>query len=425
MEISDLMDEATAGLRPPPTLLQDVRKGGQRRRLIRRAVAAAGTVAVVAAGVACYPLLTTPTFSQQYAGTLFDGHVHGDLKNDTSFQQAAVTAWNGSHKTSSNASRGIFDDLRGKPRVVWAGSTPAGKAALVEQNAYLHRHGDIELKHQGVYSLLGFVGVDTDGRPVVVGDTYPDDPGDGVPTNAWFVDPARTVLAVAENGEDFGVSTSWIYDTKLHRDFTPIPDQDGVGVTHLSKPGTTAVHVARLPVRGLADMRLIAGAPQLSTNYQAFALPWHDKIVLPGAAPGNGNALQALVAAVNAATHEQAAQVGYGSWSIRGATPDGRKFLASEVRLDNDPSHAYVLLGDALITGPQIGPHSALPIAVELPDAQGWVVAAVGSSLRYRIGSGAWVSAGKDAALLPAYATAVHVTPIAGTPRMVILPQHR
>ncbi|MFN2540403.1 MAG: hypothetical protein ABR549_19915, partial [Mycobacteriales bacterium] len=346
---------------------------------------------------------------------------HGDLKTDQAFLRDAVTAWNGSHKTSGNASRGIFDDLRGKAHVVWAGNTPAGKAALVEQDAFLHRHADIVLKHEGIYSLLGFVGVGTDGKPIIVGDTYPTDPGDGVPTNAWFVDPARTVLAVAENGEDFGVSTGWIYDTKVHRDFVPIPDQDGVGIVHLPKPATAAVHVARLPVQGIADMRLIAGAPQFDTNYQPAALPWHDKIALAGAAAGNGTALQTLSKTLNTEINDQAGQVGYGSWSVRGATPDGRQFLASEIRLENDPSHAYVLVGDDLVTGPQIDPHAVLPITVALPDAQGWVVAAVGSSLRYRIGSGAWVSAGKDAALLPAHATAVQVTPLGGTPSVVNL----
>jgi hypothetical protein len=420
MEIEDLMVEATSGLHPSPTLLKDVRKGGQRRRQTRLVAAAAGTAAVVAVGIVGYPLATAPKFTQQYAGALFDGQVHGDLKNDSAFLHEAVTAWNGSHKTSGNASRGIFDDLRGKAHVVWAGTTPAGKAALVEQDAFLHRHGDIQLKHEGVYSLLGFVGVGTDGQPVVVGDTFPNDPGDGIDTNAWFVDPARTVLAVAENGDDFGVSTGWIYDTKVHRDFTPIPDQDGVGVVHLSKPATSAVHVAHLPARGIGDMRVIAGAQQPSTNYQAFTLPWHDKITLAGAAPGNGNALQALSKAINAQVNEQANQVGYGSWSVRGATPDGRAFLASEARLENDPSHAYVLLGNELIAGPQIDPHAALPIAVDLPDGQGWVVAAVGSSLRYRIGSGAWTSAGNDAALLPSTATSVEVT--SGASAAVVVP---
>jgi hypothetical protein len=421
MEIEDLMNEATAGLHPSPTLLHDVRKGGQRRRRTRRVVTAAGTAGLVAVGVLGYPLVSAPTFTQHYAGTLFDGRVHGDLKADPAFLRDAVTAWNASHKTSGNASRGIFQDLRGEAHVVWAGTTPAGNAALVEQDAFLHRHGDIQLKHEGIYSLLGFIGAGADGKPVVVGDTYPTDRGDGVETNAWFVDPARTVLAVAENGGDFGVSTGWIYDTKVHRDFTPIPHQDGVGVVHLTKPATSAVHVAHLPVRGITDMRVIAGAEQLSTNYQAFTLPWRDKIVLAGAAAGTGNALQTFAKTLNTQILDQASIVGYGSWSVRGATPDGRQFLASEIRLENDPSHAYALVGTDLVAGPQIDPHTVLPVAVALPDAQGWVVAAIGATLKYRIRSGAWVSAGRDAALLPASATAVQVTAKGGAPVVVNL----
>ena len=420
MEIEDLMVEATSGLHPSPKLLQDVRKGGQRRRRTRRVVATASSAVVVAASTLGYPLITARNFTQQYAGTLFDGRIHGDLRSDSTFLNEAVGAWNGSHGTSGNASRGIFDDLRGKAHVVWAGTTPAGKAALVEQDAYLHHHGDIQLKHEGIYSLLGFVGVGSDGKPVVVGDTYPNEPGDGVKTNAWFVDPARTVLTVAENGTDFGVSTGWIYDTKAHRDFIPIPDQDGVGVIRLPEPATSAVHVARLPIRGMRDMTAIAGAAQLNTNDQAFRLPWHDKIVLAGAAPGSGNAVQSLARAIQDQVKEQAYMIGYGYWSIRGATPDGRTFLAGEIRLENDPSHAYVLLGNNLIAGAQIDPHAALPVSINLPDAQGWLVAAVGSSLRYRIGSGVWLPAGRDAALLPPTSTAVEVT--SGSSAVTVVP---
>jgi hypothetical protein len=165
-----------------------------------------------------------------------------------------------------------------------------------------------------------------------------------------------------------------------------------------------------MPMREFADNRLIAGAVQLATNYQAFTLPWTDKIALAGTAPGSGNALQGLSQAINAQIGEQAFQVGYGSWSIRGATPDGSQFLAGEVRLENDPSHAYVLVGDGLVTGAQVDPGATLPVALKLPDNQGWLVANVGATLRCRRGSDGWLSVGRDAALLPARATAVEVT---------------
>ena len=57
-----------------------------------------------------------------------------------------------------------------------------------------------------------------------------------------------------------------------------------------------------------------------------------------------------------------------------------------------------------------------------LPDQQGWVVADRGAVLRYqRQGSAGWTDAGRDAALLPADATAVEVTRPAGTPVTVPL----
>lgn len=59
--------------------------------------------------------------------------------------------------------------------------------------------------------------------------------------------------------------------------------------------------------------------------------------------------------------------------------------------------------------GPAVDPGAPLPVAVELPDQQGWLVARKDATLDYRIGDGDWQPAGREAALLPATATAVRV----------------
>ncbi|MEK8105276.1 hypothetical protein NKG94_08965 [Micromonospora sp. M12] len=56
-----------------------------------------------------------------------------------------------------------------------------------------------------------------------------------------------------------------------------------------------------------------------------------------------------------------------------------------------------------------------LPVRLRLPDDQGFLVAAEGSALSYRVGDGQWQDAGRDAALLPATATDVQVTDADGT----------
>ncbi|MFC8618156.1 hypothetical protein ACFT9M_17305 [Micromonospora purpureochromogenes] len=51
---------------------------------------------------------------------------------------------------------------------------------------------------------------------------------------------------------------------------------------------------------------------------------------------------------------------------------------------------------------------------LRLPDEQGILVAAEGATFSYRVGTGKWRDAGRDAALLPADATEVRVTPANG-----------
>lgn len=61
-----------------------------------------------------------------------------------------------------------------------------------------------------------------------------------------------------------------------------------------------------------------------------------------------------------------------------------------------------------MVNGPADN-RSALPVRVQLPDGNGWVVAAKDARLSYRIGSGAWEQPQQNAALCPASATAVRV----------------
>jgi hypothetical protein len=49
-----------------------------------------------------------------------------------------------------------------------------------------------------------------------------------------------------------------------------------------------------------------------------------------------------------------------------------------------------------------------LPVAIRLPDAQGWVIAQKDADLSYCAGDGDWTAIGHNAALLPD-ATTVHV----------------
>jgi hypothetical protein len=105
---------------------------------------------------------------------------------------------------------------------------------------------------------------------------------------------------------------------------------------------------------------------------------------------------------------------GHDGWYAYGGTPDGRRLVATDMAALADPSRAYVVLlarsGPAtVVDGGPVDRRSSLPVQVRLPDRQGWLVAAKGTQLAWRTGSGAWTPAGRNAALLPAAATEVQV----------------
>jgi hypothetical protein len=111
---------------------------------------------------------------------------------------------------------------------------------------------------------------------------------------------------------------------------------------------------------------------------------------------------------------------------VKGATPDGRRLLLQTVQYDDDPARVIALLArdDAPFTVAASGFadwNAPLPVRLRLPDEQGILVAAEGAALSYRVGSGKWRDAGRDAALLPADATEVRITPAKGATATVTI----
>jgi hypothetical protein len=425
MELNTLLDHASSGIDAPPDLLQRVRAGGS-HRLRRRRMASGATAVVLIASVAVGAVgvsrRTDPNSATvTFAGEIFDGATHGDLSGDASYLSAVVQAWNDSHGSSLNADRGIFDDLRGKPRVLWAGTTPAGPAAVVAQDAYLHHHGNISLNREGIYQLLGFVGPGRDGRPVVVADTYP---APGVSSDiAWFVDTDRHVVAAIDTGKPMGLSTGWVYadDGRVTRTYVPMNTHDGVAWQQLpagTVPGLS-VHIGLLPVTGPDDVRGVINA-EFSNRLPDTRLPWQTPgedatlFRLGGSWEPTTNELRSrLDSAIHARrTGGQAFSEGFSLWLAYGTTPDGRQLVVGENVLEADPSHVYAVLGEGATQKVVSAPSNLrgpLGVALHLPDGQGWMVAQYREAIDYRIGSGPWVAAGRDAALLPEQATQVRV----------------
>ena len=114
-------------------------------------------------------------------------------------------------------------------------------------------------------------------------------------------------------------------------------------------------------------------------------------------------------------------------WFVWGSTPDGVRFRLETHRLDDEPSRLLLTTGRAggdgrtELAGP-LDPDATLPVRVRLPDGGGFVIAAVGVKLRYRLGDGGWVPVAGDSALVPAAATQVEVTRQGRPPKIVSLP---
>jgi hypothetical protein len=77
--------------------------------------------------------------------------------------------------------------------------------------------------------------------------------------------------------------------------------------------------------------------------------------------------------------------------------------------------------GTQVAHGGPIDSEAALPVTVRLPGGDGWVVARLKATLRWRSDTGPWRLAGQDAALIPATATQVEVTPAGASTRIVTL----
>lgn len=444
----DLAEVATQ-VAPHPLTAERAVRGGRRRMARRRrtlTLATAGLTVVAAFMATVGPqaimqsarlLWTSDRASHGTSGDtyapLLTRTPGGDLISDSAYTATVLQLWASSHGSSANRGRGIFDDLRGPARVVWAGSTGAGRAALVVQQAYLHPHDNLAPDDTDqLRTLIGLVGTDEQGRPRMVSDDYA--ARGSVYLGAWFVDPGCTVLAAIDVGSPVGFGTRWNYlaDGSRTMAFTPMTFTGAVATQRLPA-GTDwrKVRVARLP--GTRQDDVVAIAPSDSTGpSRDVGLSWTGTWPIAGTGPVSGNErgllLNAFGEALDARTFGVWQWGGTGNWLATGRLSDGRRLLVGEDQLDLDPTHAYAILsgpaGDTIVHGGVVDPHADLPIAIRLPGDTGWVAVRVSAALRWRAGAGGpWHVAGRDAALLPAQATQVEVTPDRGTPRIVTLTQ--
>jgi hypothetical protein len=437
--------EATDELRPPADFAAGVVRGGKRRVARRRVAYLAGlaTVSVVLASAVLGGLLRgEPTV---VGDPRLDEPTRGDLANDLPFLDEVVRAWQNGIQVSYNADRGIFDDPRGAPHVYWAGSTPAGPAAVVLQRFYLHEHDNLTANDWNqTQTLVGLVGTDpATNRLTLLGDRYRAD-GEPAPGYFQFGPDDRTVLVLQRDvpvyistraalGEDGRTTREWrelaITDGVA---IAQVPAEDAPDAVRLlaraSRPapgdkdwnGLLLMEPASAYLRFVDDLRAGRNIEYRSPDHR---LPWETfrgerRVGLNP--PALADAGSPFVDAVDGwgSLDIGLMRIGWGHWVVIAGLPDGNFAVVSEIQQNDQPSRTYAVIRSregtvvAVRPGEEIDVSSPLPVVVHLPDGQGWVVAAYGRSLSYQVSAGGdWVEAGEDAALLPDDAARVRVGP--------------
>ncbi|MET7747752.1 hypothetical protein [Micromonospora sp. NPDC005367] len=416
-DVRAILRRATDHLAGPPGFLDEVRRGGRRRVVRRRAVLATAVAVLVVAPVVGALEFSGARDRGEVASPLLAQPTHGDLAGDTGYLRQVVETWR--RHLEENA---LDEGLRGEPHVVWAGRTPVGPAAYVAQGTAADR---VVSEPQGdrMVAVAAFVEPTADGPRVMTGETVTD-AGTHGNSQAALLGPERNVLLVLDAGApvEFSPELRYTADGRIDRTFEPVAFRDGAAVLQVPPQRTKiTVALARTPV-SMANQVHITNAtdilqpnggdlppqPILSHTLPGAEAVWGDKDVpeVP--------ALDAYYDAGGVHTHD-----GSPLLYIRGATPDGRRLLLQTIQYDDDPPRVIVMLarGDAPFTvaaGGFADRKAPLPVRLRLPDQQGVLVAAEGAALDYRIGAGKWHDAGRDAALLPANATEVRVTPATG-----------
>jgi hypothetical protein len=423
--LRDAMHAAVSDATPSHDLLTDVLAGGRRRLRRRRSATAVGvSMSLVLCGLAVAGLRMpkAPPPVPALAGPLGDGGAHGDLADDASYAasvRSALRDWLAQAKPSSG--RPI-----GSGEVLWAGSTPAGPAAVIQQTVDFHKH-----KQTAVW----FIGVGPDGPRVTSSNLVTPH------VAAWYVDVAHRVLAVVDNGTPRGISYRWTYtpDGQARRHFQSLPFEDGVAVVTLPADVPRAnVQVSNLPYTSFNSLVGIGNVELTDVPDPNRRLVWNDPTAKTATmiplAHGNGQAqigpardalavqLDTQAGKLLEANTDQAGNASNQlTWFIYGATPTGHQVVVFQRQLDGDPARLYLLVDDVLADAGAVDPAAALPVRIHLRNGEGWVVAQYGSTLRYRVGAGPWIAVGPNAGLLPEAATAVAVTAPGGHQDVVSL----
>jgi hypothetical protein len=352
----------------------------------------------------------------------------GDLQGDDAYLSEVMKVWSRGNPKSKNAISGIYlGKTAGPPHIVWAGHTPAGKAALVVQPKVFAARGDQSLVNPGPGSVAGFIGTDQAGRATIVDDDYWDGGQvypNGRPTVAWFADARRTAVVALDLGWPLAHAQGWRYrdDGVRDHDWKPLRFRDGAATFSVTDNAWWAAAVARQPFSGTSDEVAIAGGGAVDVPPTGRPLAWGTTdnpapITIKGAEgswPGDQSPYQVFTQELEARLKGVAYQQGYPTWTAAGVLPDGTAVVVSDVQLDADVSHAYAVLVKGSTTrvvhAGEVDESGPLPVKVRLPDGGGTIVVRPEARLGWSSATSPWHDVGFGAIIVPPDATRVRVS---------------
>ncbi|GIE95173.1 hypothetical protein Ari01nite_26380 [Paractinoplanes rishiriensis] len=401
-----MLDRATGDLSVRPDLLDRVRAGG-RRRVIRRRAVLAGGLAVLAAGAA------VPLSARGRSGN--DLETAGDLAGDPQFRARVRAAW-------ATAMLGFATE--GEPLIRWAGRTPAGPVAVVQQASPVAG---------GTLWAEGFVHAGRGLGPVHLSRWR-----EGSPM-AVLLGPRRDVLVVWDAGNTVSLSAGHTVDAagKVRRDWERIGPVHGGVLVRTVAPQAGDVRLGLREDGNWDESVPLANYEEVVPASQENRTPTRVERWLPG----RDRAWPADLTQAELDTWDLSFRPDYNDnlgfhpftghfrWIVRGAAPDGRRLVVQILELGDrrrvfwmigtpDRPHYAGELDDRYATGL---PRQTTLVHIRLPEQIGVLVSAPAATLRYRAGAGPWLPVNGDTALLPAAASRVEVTPRGGNPVPVAL----
>ncbi|WP_086819302.1 hypothetical protein [Allokutzneria sp. NRRL B-24872] len=427
----------------PPGFTDRVLVGGRRRRFRRRAgmATAAAAVTVLVGGLAA----STPTWlagpdSTTPADSRMSEPTRGDLAKDAAFLDKVLDRWRSEALATLSRAGDRGEDCWAftKPaHVYWAGTTPAGPAALVIQPSVTTPE-TCPMIVQGSPTWLGLVANGREDGATHVLKMVAGGASSTSPEVFAFGPGAATLIATEASGAKVVSPRVEVGpDGKKSRRVQPLEFRDGVAV-HQMEAGTYverefAVSSEVPDEQGRTTKRSLWITDATHDHFtRRPQLDWpHLRGDLGGSAlddPGRRrliwNALQQSGMTDPFSPNIDGGDSG-GNWMIFAALPDGRTVAVTE-RFGDSASRLYAILlpgsreaQEKLVRGEKV-PHTVVYggkndvragyVKLRLPDQQGWIVASYRASLKYRIGEQDWVSVQGDAALLPASATHVEIT---------------